>query len=103
MTIGERVMAFGRRQHPLGTAARMSDDTFRATRGRGIPAETIASWGKRGSDPKPAHLLTLRRTYGWAFICEIFLEVDDVEMAAAERAVIEANARLAALKQRSGR
>lgn len=96
-------MTFGRRLHPVATPARMADDTHRATRGHGIPAETIASWGKRGSDPKPAHLLTLRRTYGWGFICEIFLEVDDVELAQAEREFAEAQARLAALKQRGAR
>ena len=97
-SVRARVLRFLHDRHPAGMSKRVSAETMRATRGRGVPAATILQWERRGSDPSAGHLLTLGITYGIGFVAAVFVEVSAVEAAARAEELAVLEARVAALR-----
>lgn len=89
-TFHGRVVSYLQGKHPVWTAKHVARET-------GISSATIAKWLNAGCAPSMAHVGALAAVYKLDFLAAVFIEVTDLEFAAASQRLATARAQSAAL------
>jgi transcriptional regulator with XRE-family HTH domain len=89
-TFSCRVIDYLQRKHPVWTAKHVARET-------GVSSATVAKWLNAGCAPSMAHVGALAAAYKLDFLAAVFVEVTDLEFAAASQRLATARAQSAAL------